>query len=142
MIAYGIGVLPLIRELRGSHPRGTQPWYADDASAGGKFTHILAHLRDLQARGPPRGSFPEPTKIILVVDPQNLGREEDFLRGVGLKVVTGSRYHGRFIGESEAEKSCLAGKVAGWADSVDALAGVSHKHPQSSYSGLQKSLHQ
>ena len=35
MISYGIGVLPLIRNLREAHPRITQPWYADDAGAGG-----------------------------------------------------------------------------------------------------------
>ena len=34
MIAYCIGVLPLIRELLGAHPRVTQPWYADDAGGG------------------------------------------------------------------------------------------------------------
>ena len=55
IIAYGIGVPPLIRELWRAQPRITQPWYADDAGAGGKFEHILAHLRDLQARGLPRG---------------------------------------------------------------------------------------
>ena len=55
MIAYGIGVLPLIREIWGAHPRVTQPWYADGTGAGGKFTNIMEHLRDLQARGPARG---------------------------------------------------------------------------------------
>ena len=40
MIAYGISILPLIRELRGAHPRVTQPWYADDAGEGSKFQHI------------------------------------------------------------------------------------------------------
>ena len=54
-IAYGIRVLPLIRELRGDHPCITQPWYTNDAGAGGKFEHILAHLQDLQAQGLPRG---------------------------------------------------------------------------------------
>ena len=76
MIAYGIGVLPLIRELRGAHPRVTQPWYADDAGAGRKFSHILEHLRYLQARGPARGYYPEPTKSILVVAPGNVARAE------------------------------------------------------------------
>ena len=52
MISDGIGVLPLIRELRGAPPRVTQPWYADDAGAGGKFQNILEHFRYLQARGP------------------------------------------------------------------------------------------
>ena len=58
MIAYGIGVLPLIRELWVAHPRVTQPWYSDNAGAGGKFQHILEHFRDLQARGPARGYYP------------------------------------------------------------------------------------
>ena len=67
MIAYAIGVLPLIRELQGAHPFVTQPWYADDARLGGKFEHILAHIWDLQARGPPRGYYLELTKSVLVV---------------------------------------------------------------------------
>ena len=40
MIAYGLGVLPLIRELRNDHPRVTQPWYADDEGAGGLLQQI------------------------------------------------------------------------------------------------------
>ena len=36
----------------------------------------------------------------------------------------------------------LADKIMGWAESVETLAGVSRKHPQSAYAGLQKSLHQ
>ena len=47
MIAYGIGVLPLIRELREAHPRVTQPWYADDAGVGGTFAEVQAHFQDL-----------------------------------------------------------------------------------------------
>jgi hypothetical protein len=38
-----IGVLPfLIRRLKRSHPDLFQPWYADDAGAGGKFADIRA----------------------------------------------------------------------------------------------------
>ena len=33
-------------------------------------------------------------------------------------------------------------KVRGWAKLVNNLSGVSHKHPQSAYAGLQKSLQQ
>ena len=67
MIAYGIGVLPLIRELRDAYTHVNQTWYADDAGAGGGFGHILEHFQDLQARGPQRGYFPERTKRILVI---------------------------------------------------------------------------
>ena len=104
MIAYGKAVLPFIGEIWGAQPHVTQPWYADDVGAEGKFVHILAHLWELQARGPPRVYFPEPTKIILVVAPQNVAREEEFFCGLGIKLVTGNRYIGGFIGKSEAEK--------------------------------------
>ena len=64
-------------------------------------------------RGPPRGYFPEPTNSILVVAPMNVSREEEFFHGMGLQVVTGSRYLGGFIGDEEAEKRWLSGKVEG-----------------------------
>ena len=54
MITYGIGFLPLIRDLRRAHSRVTQPWYANDAGAGGHFEDTMAHFRDLQLRGPAR----------------------------------------------------------------------------------------
>ena len=94
MIAYGMRVLTLIRDLQEAHPCITQPWYADDAGAGGKFTHILEHLRDLQARGLAWGYYPEQTKSILVVATRNVVQEEDFFRGIGIKVVMGHRYLG------------------------------------------------
>ena len=50
MITYGIGLLPIIRDIRNVHRRVTQPWYADDAGAGGTFKITLAHFRDLQAQ--------------------------------------------------------------------------------------------
>ena len=65
-----------------------------------------------------------------------------YFRGMGIKVVTGSRYLGGYIGERAAEAAWVQGKVEGWAASVKTLAGVARKHPQSAYAGLQKSLQQ
>ena len=78
MIAYGIGVLPLIRKLREAHPRATQPWYADDAEVGKMFKDMQAHFQDLRARGPARGYYPEPTKSILVVALGNVAQADKF----------------------------------------------------------------
>ena len=103
MITYGIGVLPLIRDLRRDHHRVTQPWYADNVGAGGKFGDVMAHFRDLQLRGPARGYFPEPTKSILVVAERNVPRAKENFCRMGLQVVTGSRYLGGFVGERETE---------------------------------------
>ena len=55
MIAYVIGVLPLIWELWNTHHWVTKSWYADDAGAGGMFQQMMEHFRDPQARGPARG---------------------------------------------------------------------------------------
>ena len=111
MIAYGIGFLTHIRELREAHPRVTQMWYADEAGAGGTFHHIMAHLRDMQARSLPRGYFLEPIKSISAMALRNVARTEDFFQWMGLHIVMGSRYLGGFIGYGEAEKIWLAGKV-------------------------------
>ena len=35
MVAYGLVILPIIRELRKSHPGVTRPWYADDSGTDG-----------------------------------------------------------------------------------------------------------
>ena len=43
---------------------------------------------------------------------------------------------------NEAEGRWLAENIQGWTDSLETLAGVSQKHPQSAYAGLQKSLQQ
>ena len=110
--------------------------------AGGGFQNILFHLRDIQARGPPRGYLPDPTNRILFVAPINVARAEEFFRRMGLQVVTESWYLGGLIGYGATEKRWLARKVDGWADSVGTLAGVARKHRQSAYAGIQKSLQQ
>ena len=40
-----------------------------------------------------------------------MARAEEFLQGMGLKVVTGSLYLGGFIGNQEGETTWLAEKV-------------------------------
>ena len=136
MVAYGLGILPLIRELRQDHPGVTQPWYADDAEAGGTFEGIQRHLDDLMVKGPPQGYFTEPTRSILV--PQ----ADAFFQGYGLQIVTGSRYLGGFVGAKEVQDHWMGEKVEGYQDLVATLDGVVCRHPQTAYTGLQKSLKQ
>ena len=58
----------------------------------------MYHFCDLQLRGPDRGYYPEPTKSILVVAERNVPWAKEYFRGMRLKVVTGSRYLGKFVG--------------------------------------------
>ena len=142
MVAYGLGIPPLIRELHQAHPGITQNWYADESRAGGTFEGNLRHLDDLMVKGPPRSYFLDPTKSILVVFPWNVSWVEAFFHGYGFQIVTGSHYLWGFVG-TRAEKDCWLGeKAEGWGDSVATLAGVARWHPQTAYTGLQKFLHQ
>ena len=90
MITYGLGILPLIQDLRTAHPRVTKPWYANDAGAGGNFAGICQNLYYWMVQVPPRGYFLETTKSILAVSPWNVPQADAFFRGYGLQVVTGS----------------------------------------------------
>ena len=44
MVAYGIDILPLIKNLKSEFPDVTHPWYADDVSALGTFTIVKRYL--------------------------------------------------------------------------------------------------
>ena len=110
--------------------------------ARGEFSNIMENLRDLQAGGPARGYYPEPTKIILVVAPVNLARAKEHFSGLGIRVVTGNRYLGGYIGDKESEGRWLAAKIKGCTESVEIIAWIYQKQPQSAYAGLQKSLQQ
>ena len=72
--------------------------------------------------------------------PGNVARAEENFQGLGIRVVTGHRYLGGFLGDANAERGWIQEKIRGWTKSVKLLAGVAHKHPQSAYAGLKKSL--
>ena len=74
--------------------------------------------------------------------PGNVSGIEDHFWGIGIWVVKGHRYLGCDIRDREAERICLKEKIQGWMESVAILSGVSRKHPQYAYAGLQKSLQQ
>ena len=73
----------------------------------------MEHFRDLQARGPPRGYLPEPTKSVLVVPPHNVARAEEFFCDMGKNIVTGSWYIWIFVRNRAAKDIWLVAKVQG-----------------------------
>ena len=86
IVAYRIKIIPLIKHLKSKYPDVTQPWYADKAGALGMFDYLDEYFKALKRNGPERGYFSEPTKSILVVNPQNLEAGVEFRRRHGFKV--------------------------------------------------------
>ena len=52
MISYGIGILPLIKNLKWDIPDVTQTWYADNTGALVTFTRIETYFNSLTRQGP------------------------------------------------------------------------------------------
>jgi hypothetical protein len=72
MFAYGIGMMPLIHQLKAKFPQVEQPCYVDDAGAGQKLDEIERFIWRLCKIGPLFGYCPEPTKSIPIVQQHNL----------------------------------------------------------------------
>ena len=105
MIAQRIRIIPIIRRnLRDIHLELVQHWYSDNSEYRDKYGRIKSHLEDLMQWGPDCGYFMDTTKIILVIPETNLPHMNELFRKVGLKVVTGSRYMGALLRDTEVQK--------------------------------------
>lgn len=140
MIAYGLGILPLIKLLQKKHPSIYQPWYADDGSAAGSFQHIKNFFTDLQILGPQYGYFPETTKSILVVSEKNVDPATTFFSDLGFQVVTGARFLGGYIGNESGEATYISDKVNHWSRMVTTLSEICSQYPQEAYTALIRSV--
>ena len=72
IIAYGIGILPLIKNMKRAISDVTQPWYADYAGALDTFARLENYFDSLIRQGPGQGYHPDPTKSVLSVLPENI----------------------------------------------------------------------
>ena len=59
IIAYGIGFLSRIKNIKKELPDVTHPWYADDSRELGMFARIVAYFYLLELQGPGCGYYPE-----------------------------------------------------------------------------------
>ena len=65
MLAYAVGILPLIKRLKNLGSQ-TQVWFADDSSSGGSLVNIHRWFQKLLSFGPAYGYFVEPSKSLVV----------------------------------------------------------------------------
>ena len=86
MIGYGIGILPLIKNLKREITDVTQPWYADDAGALGTFSRLETYFDLLTHQGPGRRYYPELSKSVMIVRLENIDAGKVFGACHGFKV--------------------------------------------------------
>ena len=136
MIAYGVSILPLIKNLKREIPAVTQPWYADDAGAFCTFVIIETYFNLLTNPGPGHGYYPELSKSVLIVHPDNIEAGKLFGTCRGFKVCTGVRYLGGYIGDDKSKRNWLIDRALIWEKRIGMISKTAGKHPQESYAAV------
>ena len=140
MVIYGLALIPLAESLRKAVPSVVQPWYADNATMAGPVSGIAKAMGIIREEGPARGYFPEPSKSILICNPEVSETAKAALEGFNFQYRDGSRYLGSFIGTAATQQDWIDPQIQKWVGGVEALARVAKRFPQTAYAGLAKSL--
>ena len=130
MVAYSIVILPLIKRLKLTYPDVTQPWYADNDGALDTFENLERYFNILKCNGPAWGYYPDPTKIIMILHPNNLEAEELLFRCRGFKVCTGARYLGGYIRDDESKCDWIKNRTEEWESNIRVLSKTADKYHQ------------
>ena len=94
------------------------------------FHHLENYFKALKCNGPERGYFPDPTKIILVMHPQNLEPGEEFRQRHGFKVCMGARYIEVYIEDDKTKGHWLKERKEKREREICALRKTTNKCPQ------------
>ncbi|GAX18236.1 hypothetical protein FisN_31Hu011 [Fistulifera solaris] len=140
MILYGLTLTPIAEKIRENVKNIVQPFYADDVALAGKSSDISKAMEILMRYGPARGYFPEPSKSVVVCRQSDEEKCSKILSKYEFKYVCGHRYLGGFIGSAAARDEYVKEKIENWTRTVNLLAEVAKKYPQSAYSGFRHSL--
>ena len=137
MLFYAVAILPLIESLSD----GTiQSWYADDSSCVANLKDLRVWFDKLCDLGPDYGYYPEPSKSFLVIDPSDLPSAQDLFRDTGVQFVSGHRFLGGYVGDSQGSLEFVQSKVNNWVHCIECLARAAESQPQAAYAALKHSL--
>ena len=136
MISYGIGILPLINNLKQERTEVTHSWCADADGALGTNQRIETYFNLLTRQGPGRGYYPELSKLLLIVYPENLETINCFDACQGFQFLTGAHYLQGYIGAGDSKSDCLIEHMLTWEKNIHTISKTAGKYPQESYSAV------
>ena len=136
MIAYEILIFQLINNIKRQIPDFNKPWYAGDTRALGAFVRIETYFNSLTHQDPGCGYYPEPSKSVLIVHPDNIKARKVFGTRHGFIVCTGAHCLGGYIGDDESKSDCLRECTMMWDKNIGTIRKTVGKYPQESYATM------
>ena len=133
IIAYGIRILPIIKNLKREITDTTNPWYDDYDGALGTFARLETYFDSLTRQGPGQGYQPDPTNSVLIIHPENIEAGKVFGRRHGFRVCMGAHYLGGFIGDNESNQDWLRECTLTWEKNINTIRKTAVKYLQESY---------
>ena len=107
MVAYGIGIILLIKHLKAEFTGFTQPQYSENAGALSTFKKVELYFNYLKRFVLGCGYYPGPPKTFLVIHPDIIESVKWFGLCHGFKFFTGACYLGSFIGYKKFKRDWL-----------------------------------
>ena len=126
MVAYGIGIIPLIKRLKAVFPNVIQTCYTDDVGELDMFTNVKLYFNLIKRFGLSRGYYLEPSKSVMIVHLDNLKYGKRFGLSHGFKVCTGMQYLGGFIRNDNSKHDWLKLRTKIWEQNIKIYSAVIH----------------
>ena len=104
------------------------------------FARLETYLYSLTRQGPGRGYYPEPSKSVLIIRPENLDTGKVFGACHGFKVYTGARYVGGYIGDDESKYDWLRERTLTWEKNISTISETAGRYPQESYAAVVRAI--
>ena len=141
MVTYSIGIILLIKRPKAAYPDDTYTWYADYSGALGAYGNIELYFNSLKTPVLSRRYHPKPSKIILIVHPDNIETQKLFGLCHGFKVCTGVSYLGSVIRDDKSKRDWLMDCTLKREKKICKISKKAEKHSQKSYSMMVHLIH-
>ena len=100
-----------------------QVWYANDATACGKVSDLRSWWDQISSCGPSFGSFPNTSKMWLVIKKQFRFHAVSTFQDTAVNVTSNGRPHlWAIIGSIEYSDNSVSNKVDGWISEIKTLS--------------------
>ena len=87
-----------------------------------------------------RGYYPDPTKIIMILHPDNSKAWKLFGAGHGFKFCMGSRYLGNYIRDYKSKRAWIKHQMDKWDRNICAATKTAGRYTQESYAVVDRAI--